>query len=64
MLNPLYFLYPSTGDKSQLRPLGFEFYDIIGELILWQLIEINKPTNELQQLYYLSETGLNYARNR
>jgi len=50
----------SSDFKSQI---GFDFHEVIGELIMWQLIEVNKPTDELQQLYYLSDKGLNYAQN-
>lgn len=36
--------------------------EIIGELIVWGLIEIKKPTDQYSQLYYLSDTGLYFAR--
>lgn len=46
------------------QQVGFQFHDFIGELILLGLIDIKKPTDEWNQLYYLSEVGLNYGRNK
>jgi hypothetical protein len=39
---------------------NFNFQEIVGELILLELIHIEMPTKHYDQLYYLSEFGKNY----
>ena len=63
IIGELFEIEIETGYKKSFElQFSFHFYDIIGELIIWRLIEIQKPTDEMNQIYYLSETGVNFAR--